>query len=403
MQPKKKYFHRKPRPHQAPPQQKSVPFFDLIRQQKTLGPQIEQAVLRVLRSGKFILSAEVEAFEKSFADYCGVTFGIGVGSGTDALIFALKSVGVQPGDQVILPSYTFVATAFAVQHLGAIPVFADVDPKTYTLDPSAVMKLINRRTKAILPVHLFGRMADMDALADIANKRKLKMVEDAAQAHGATWKYKSPGVQSDAACFSFYPTKNLGAFGDGGMVTTRDESIAKRVRILRNLGRTTHFEHVEAGWTSRLDAVHAVILAVKLRYLHVLNQNRMNAANHYRQKLAATPLVLPQEIPGCRHVYHVFAVQVPDRKRDALRAWLEKHGITTMVHYALPVHRHVFYKAARDTRCDGRLRITNRLAHESLSLPMFPEMTDEEVAYVCHMIQNFYRQGAKPVSAVPKK
>ncbi|MFA6600888.1 MAG: DegT/DnrJ/EryC1/StrS family aminotransferase [Candidatus Omnitrophota bacterium] len=369
-----------------------VPYFDLNRQYPLFSPQVEQAVLRVMRSGKFVLSPDVEAFEKGFAESCGVANGIGVGSGTDALIFALKAVGVRAGDEVIVPSYTFVASVFAILHLGAVPVFADISAKTYTLDPAEIEKLAGARTRAVMPVHLFGRMADMEAIGRIAKLKKLKIVEDACQAHGALWKSKGPGAISDAACFSFYPTKNLGAFGDGGMVVTRNESLAQVTRRLRNLGRATHFDHKEPGWTSRLDAIQSAVLSVKLSYLPVLNQKRIRVAEIYRKKLASTPLVLPQETPGCRQVYHIFSVQVPGGKRDALKAWLEKKGVGTMVHYALPVHCQPFYLEQFDSKSGSRLPVTNRLSQESLSLPMFPELTPEEIDYVCSTILDFYRQ-----------
>ncbi len=368
----------------------SVPFFDLSRQYAKLGPGIETAALAVLRSGKYVLSSGVESFEREFSEYSGVRYGIGCGSGTDALIFALKAVGVGEGDEVIVPSYTFVATVFAILHLGAVPVFADVCLETYALDPSAVSRAIGARTKAILPVHLFGRMADMEALAEIAGRKKLKLIEDAAQAHGATWKSKMAGALSDAACYSFYPTKNLGACGDGGMILTQKEAVADRVRGLRNLGRKTHFEHTEPGWTSRLDAVQSAALSVKLKCLDTMNRKRARITEAYRKGLSETPLVLPAEIPDCRHVYHVFAVRVPGGQRDALRNRLQERGISTMVHYAVPVHRQAFYAARHDRPWDAVLKRTLRLSEESLSLPMFPELKDSEVSYVCGCIRDFF-------------
>jgi dTDP-4-amino-4,6-dideoxygalactose transaminase len=367
-----------------------IPFFDLSRQYAKVGAEVEVAARAVFRSGKYVLSPEVESFERKFSEYSGVRYGIGCGSGTDALIFALKAVGVGEGDEVIVPSYTFVATVFAVLHLGAVPVFADVCLETCTLDPAAAARAISPRTKAILPVHLFGRMADMEALAGIAARKKLKLVEDAAQAHGATWKAKMAGVLSDAACYSFYPTKNLGACGDGGMVVTQKEDVAGRVRGLRNLGRKTHFEHAEPGWTSRLDAVQSAVLSVKLKYLDAMNLRRARIADAYRNGLSGTPVALPSEIPDCRHVYHVFAVRIPGGQRDALRSRLQERGISTMVHYAVPVHRQAFYSLRHDRPWDAVLKRTLRLSEETLSLPMFPEMKDSEVSYVCGCIRDFF-------------
>ncbi len=388
----------KPRPKQNPKPVETceIPFFDLRRQYRLIQPQVERSVAEVFSSGAFVLSPKVIEFETAFAKYANILHGIGVGSGTDALIFALKAAGVEPGDQVIVPSFTFVATVFAILHLGAIPVLADVHPRHFTLDPFATQKLITRKTKAILPVHLFGRMADMPALHEIAKKRKLKLIEDAAQAHGSTWRGNAPGALSDGACFSFYPTKNLGAFGDGGMILTQSDAMAARLRILRNLGRASHTDHVETGWTSRLDAVQAVILSVKLRYLDDFNDNRIRIAQRYRRQLQETPLLLPEELNGSRHVYHVFAVRVPGKNRDALKGWLEKRGVPTVIHYAKPVHEQVFYAPYRAKLNPAKtLPVTEMLARECLSLPIFPEMTHDEVDYVCETIQGFYRRVSK--------
>ena len=366
-----------------------MPYFDLTRQYQMLQPDIEALVLEILASGRYIFGNRLVDFENAFARYCGVRHAVGVGSGTDALIFSLKALEIGDGDEVIVPSFTFVATVFAIRHAGACPVFADIDPKTYTLDPASVERALTRRTRAILPVHLYGQTADMNGLLSIAQKKKLKVVEDACQAHGAAWKGKKAGAIGDAGCFSFYPTKNLGGFGDGGLVLTRDASLAEKIRRLRNLGRVELQDPpASVGWTSRLDAVQAAVLHLKLNHLDGWNEKRRALANRYRHQLAATPLILPEERKGATHVYNLFVVRVPDGNRDSFRKNLGTEGIPTMLHYAAPVHLLSALKNLGKKLVP--LPVTEKISREIVSLPLFPEMRAEEIDRVCEAIRRFY-------------
>lgn len=368
----------------------AVPYFDLKRQYKSLQAEFEAALSDVAASGGYVLSQRVQEFEAAFARAMGSPIGIGVGSGTDALVFSLRALGIGPGDEVILPSFTFTATGFSILHTGATPVFADVDSDTFTLDPKSVEKCITSKTKALLPVHLYGQACDMDALRALAKSKKLCIVEDACQAHGAMWKNEKAGAMSDAGCFSFYPTKNLGAFGDGGMVITSNQLLADSIRRFRNLGRIDLKEaHQVLGWTSRLDAMQAAILNIKLAHLPAFNENRRRVAKRYFSGLESTPLLLPKEGKDRYHVYHLFVVRVPDGKRDALQKHLTEQQIPTMLHYPIPVHRQP--SVAPLSRPGAPLDVTDQLRFEIMSLPIFPEMTDAEVDQVCGAVRSFYR------------
>lgn len=368
----------------------AIPYFDLKRQYENLREDLERALLETAQSGAYILSPKVSEFEKAFADYCGVSQAAGVGSGTDALSFSLKALGIGKGDEVIVPSFTFSASVFSILHAGATPVFAEVDPETYTLDPRSVDACLTKKTKAILPVHLYGQAADMDELMAIAKKRKLKVVEDVCQAHGALWKNRKAGSFGDAGCFSFYPTKNLGAAGDGGMVVSRHARLMEQIKKLRNLGRVTHQgPHELLAYTSRLDALQASILAVKLNHLDGFNRNRRRIASRYMSRLQATPLGLPKEGENRFHVYHLFVVRVPGGKRDALQKYLAEEGVGSMVHYPIPTHRQPAIRTS--LKKTPQLLTTEKLCREILSLPLFPEVTDQEVDRVCEVIRGFYR------------
>jgi dTDP-4-amino-4,6-dideoxygalactose transaminase len=368
----------------------AVPYFDNKRQYRKLQAEIEETFKEAAASGQYVLGARVEEFEKAFADYCGTPYAAGVNSGTDALILALKAIGIGKGDEVIVPSFTFCATVFAILHVQAQPVFAEVEESAYTVDPSSVDKLITKRTRAILPVHLYGQAADMQGLAAIAKRKKLKIIEDACQSHGAEFQGKKTGSWGDAGCFSFYPTKNLGALGDGGAVTLKSTALNDRIRRLRNLGRKTMQEpHSEVAWTTRLDALQAAFLKIKLKHLDTYNDNRRRAAAQYKKELRSTPLILPAEAAGRKHVYHLFVVRVPGGKRDALKNALAAEGIGSMVHYPLPVHRLPVCKPFVKKKAD--LKLTDCLPKEILSLPMFPEMTAEEVSKVGDAVRRFYR------------
>lgn len=316
------------------------------------------------------------------AEVCGVSHGIGVNSGTDALVLALKAVGVGPGDEVITSSFSFVASASAVLMVGARPVFVDIVPSTYNLDPALVEKAVTPRTRAVLAVHLYGQPAAMDAIGDIARSRGIAVVEDAAQAVGATYAGRPAGSWSDVACLSFYPTKNLGGCGDGGMVLTSRDDIAQAVRRLRDHGSPRKYEHVELGYSSRLDEMQAALLRVKLPHLPAWNETRRSIAARYRELLRGAPLALAEEVPPARHIYHQFTVRSP--KRDALVAALAEAGIGTAVHYPIPIPAQPMF-AMPDA--DRAFPHATRAAAEVLSLPCFPELSDEEIQTVAAAVR----------------
>lgn len=369
--------------------QVSVPYFDIKRQYALLGKQYEAAFARVGASGAYILGPDVTEFEKSFADFCQTPYAVAVGSGTDALILSLKACGIGKGDEVIVPSFTFSASAFCIIHAGATPVMVDVDPHTYTLCPKAVEKAITKKTKAILPVHLYGQAAEMGPILNLSKKHKLYIFEDACQAHGALWKGKRVGSFGKTGSFSFYPTKNLGALGDGGCITTSDEELVETTQRMRNLGRKTVKEnHLYVGITSRLDSAQAAILSIKLKHLDSFNDKRHKAASWYFRNLTHTPLQLPHEGADRRHVYHLFVVRVPGGKRDALQNYLAENNIGSMVHYPIPVHLQPACKPK--VKVPHSMKVTEQICGEILSLPMFPEITEEEVKTVCAVINKFY-------------
>lgn len=379
-----------PKPHQNSLPLHKLPYFDIKRQHNAFLNTTLAAFEKIYTSGAYILGPAVKDFEQKFAAYTGVPYAAGVGSGTDALIFGLKAAGIKKGDEVIVPSFTFTATALAVLHLGAVPVFADVDARSFTLNPDSVLQVKGKKVKAMIPVHLFGQCADMDALMSIAKSRKLKVIEDACQAHGAAWKGKKAGDFGDAGAFSFYPTKNLGGIGDGGILTIRNEKTYQRVLQYRNLGKGIKdpLVHDEIGWTSRLDSIQAAFLSIKLDHLDALNDERRKLAAFFEEKLRRTPLKLPQEVPGALHVYHIYVVRVPDGKRDALKAHLATEGVPSMIHYATPVHRQPIMKKYKTRKVS--LPVTEKLRNEVLTLPFFPGMTFEEVDLIAQSIRSFY-------------
>jgi dTDP-4-amino-4,6-dideoxygalactose transaminase len=342
--------------------------------------EIGAAVRRVFESGHYILGQEVRGFEQAFASYLGVEHAVGVNSGTDALTLTLTALGVGPGDEVITVSHTALATVAAVLASGATPVLVDVDPEYWTIDPAAVQRAISARTKAIVPVHLYGAPADLSALLAIADAAGVPVVEDCAQATGASYQGRRVGTRGRAGCFSFYPTKNLGALGDGGAVVTADAALAERIRRLRQYGWDDQRQTVAPGVNSRLDEMQAAILSVKLPTLDADNERRRVLADRYRQRLARLPLLLPREPEQSRHVYHLFVVV--SAERDRLQRKLAESGVGAGVHYPIPAHRHNGY----DERCrvaDGGLPNTDRLAASVLSLPMYPELEIEAVDQVC--------------------
>lgn len=353
----------------------TIPLVDLKAQYRAIKPEIDDAVHRVLESAQFILGDEVAAFEREFAAYCRVGEAVGLNSGTSALHLALLAAGVGPGDEVVTVPFTFVATVSAIVYTGATPVFVDIHPDHYTMDPGQLERVITPRTKAVVPVHLYGQPADMDPILDIARRHGLAVIEDAAQAHGAEYKGRRCGSFGDMACFSFYPGKNLGAYGEGGAVVTDDPGLARQLRLLRSWGEERRYEHSIKAFNYRMDGLQGAILRVKLRHLEDWTERRRSRAAAYRRALAPLPIRLPVERPDVRHVYHVFAVRVASR--DAWRHQLGDLGIQTGVHYPIPVH---LQPAHRDLGyAEGSFPVAEAIASEVLSLPIYPELTDDQV------------------------
>jgi len=352
-----------------------IPYGDLQRQYRSIKPEIDAAVLRVLESAQYILGDEVAAFEREFAAYCGVREAVAVNSGTSALHLALLAAGVGTGDEVITVPFTFVATAAAVEYVGAKPVFVDIDPTTYTMAASEIERAITPRTKAIMPVHLYGHPADMDAILEIARRRGLTVIEDAAQAHGATYRGRRCGSIGEVAAFSFYPGKNLGACGEGGAVVTNDAGLARKVRVLRDWGQERRYEHAVKGFNHRMDGLQGAILRVKLRHVEKWTEARRARALQYRALLAGSGIGLPVEQADCHHVYHVFAVRL--RQRNATRERLQAAGIETRVHYPIPIHLQPAYRDLGYHR--GDFPVSETASETVLSLPIYAEMTPEQV------------------------
>jgi len=355
-----------------------IPYVDLQAQYRALKPEIDAAVLRVFEQAQFILGPAVAAFENDFAAYCHAAEAVGVNSGTSALHVALLAAGVGPGDEVITVPYTFVATVAAIEYAGALPVFVDVEPGYWTMDPAQIEAAITPRTKAIVPVHLYGQPADMDPILAIARAHGLRVIEDACQAHGSEYHGRRCGSMGDIGCFSFYPGKNLGAYGEGGAAVTNDPALAKTMRLLRAWGEETRYEHTLKAFNYRMDGVQGAVLGVKLRYLESWNEARRRHAAEYGRQLAGGPAAVPIERPGTRHVYHVYVVRLA--QRDAMRARLAEAGVQTGVHYPIPVHlqpayRNLGYEA-------GDFPVSERVASEVLSLPIFPELTSEQIGTI---------------------
>jgi dTDP-4-amino-4,6-dideoxygalactose transaminase len=355
-----------------------VPFLDLKGQYHSIKPEIDAAVAKILESSQFVLGEEVAGFEREFATYSGAAHGVAVNSGTSALHLAFLAAGIGPGDEVITIPHTFVATVAAIRYTGARAVFVDVDPVAFTMDPGKVEAAITPRTRAIVPVHLYGHPADMDPILEIGRRRKLLVVEDAAQAHGARYKDRPIGSLGDLACFSFYPGKNLGAYGEGGIVVTGNEEYVRKIRMLRDWGQERKYHHVLAGYNYRMEGLQGAILRVKLRYLEKWTEARRAHAARYRALLADTGLGLPAEMPWARHVYHVYAVRT--RERESLMKRLNERGIQTGIHYPVPVHLQPAYAESAWQR--GSFPHSEKAADEVLSLPMYPEMTEEHLRAV---------------------
>ncbi|MBC8473486.1 MAG: DegT/DnrJ/EryC1/StrS family aminotransferase [Candidatus Omnitrophica bacterium] len=362
-----------------------VDVFSLKKQYEDIKDEIKGPVDKVITSGGFILGEDVKLFEQEFPDYCGVKHGVGVNSGTDALFLACLACGIGKGDEVIVMPYTYIATALGISMAGATPVFVDIEEKTYNIDISKIEKAITKKTKAILPVHLYGHPADMDPIMEIAARHKLKVIEDCAQAHGALYKNKKVGSFGHAACFSFYPTKNLGAFGDGGMVITDSEDIKQRLLLLRDYGRKGRYEHILKGYNSRLDTLQAAILRVKLKHLDEWDEKRRKNASLYTKlfKENKIDVVCPYEADYAKHVYHLYAVRVKNRK-DVMEKLAEK-GIRTLIHYPIPIHLQDAYKDLGHKK--GDFPVSEKCCEEILTLPMYPELPEEDIKYVVQALK----------------
>jgi len=361
-----------------------VPFLDLKAQYNAIRGEINSAIQEVLESTAFAGGPYVAKFEEQFAAYCGTRYAVGVGNGTDALWLVMLAKGIGPGDEVITVPNTFIATAEAVSLCGAKPVFVDVDPRTYTMDPAGLKRAITARTKAIIPVHLFGQTADMDPLLAIAREHGLMVIEDACQAHGAQYKGRIAGSMGVAGCFSFYPGKNLGAYGEAGAVVTDDQELAAKIKVLREHGQPRKYIHSVIGWNARMDGIQGAILSVKLRHLPAANEARRAHARQYSELLSGVAgIVLPVEMPVAKHVYHIYAIR--SKKRDELISRLAARDIACGIHYPVPLHLQEAYASLGLPM--GTYPVAEVSAQEFVSLPMYPELSVEQIAYVCHEIK----------------
>lgn len=363
----------------------NIPLVDLKAQYDTIREDVREVIDSVIESSAFVNGPFVAGFEKQFAEFCGCRFAVGVGSGTSALKLALEGLGIGPGDEVITAPNSFIATAEAISACGAVPVFADVDESTDTISAANISKTLTRRTKAVIPVHLYGQTADMDAILNLARERGLKVIEDACQAHGALYKGRPVGSFGHAACFSFYPGKNLGAYGEGGAVVTSDPALERRVRIYRDHGQHEKYYHDIIGWNDRLDGIQAAVLSVKLKYINGWNERRRKLAALYERLLSGSGVRLPREAPYARHVYHIYAAGVPDR--DECLRFMAGRGINCGIHYPVPIHLQPAY-ASLGLR-EGSFPVAESRAREVLSLPMYPELNESQVVRVAENLLDF--------------
>lgn len=362
-----------------------VPFVSFTTMEKELDKEIRSAFERVYASSWYIKGKEDEEFEKEFAEFCHSKFCVGTGNGLDAIVLPLKALNITSGDEVIVPSNTYIATALAVTYVGATPIFVEPDIRTYNIDPLKIEEKITERTKAIIPVHLYGQPCDMDPIMEIAKKYKLHVVEDCAQAHGATYKGKVIGSFGDAAAFSFYPGKNLGALGDGGATVTNNEEISLKVRALGNYGSDYKYHHIYKGNNSRLDEMQAAFLRAKLPHLNRMNNERKRIANRYINEIKNPNIVLPYVLEECDSVWHVFAIRC--NRRDELSKYLNDNGISTNIHYPIPMHKQ---KAYEDLNIpSGALPIAEEISETQLSIPMYYGMTEEQIDFVINKINEF--------------
>lgn len=370
----------------------NIPLVGLFDQYQTIQPEIDAAIQNIITKSAFVGGEEVRRFESEFAAFCEARACVGVGNGTDALYLTLRALGLGPGDEVITVAHTFIATAEAISMTGATPVFIDVTHETMLMDPALIEPAITPRTKAIVPVHLYGQSCDMDAIMEIARRRNLKVVEDAAQAHGARWRGQRVGSIGDAATFSFYPGKNLGAFGDAGAVVSQDEALIEQIRMLANHGRLEKYTHKMEGVNSRLDGLQAAILRVKLRYLDEWNEKRRQIADAYREQLTNPAIILPTVHENAEPVWHLFVIRLAEREQ--LQTSLKQEGIATGVHYPIPLHLQPAYE---DRRASYQLPATERAAQEVLSLPMYPELQQEQIETICNAVSSPYAETGSAV------
>jgi len=366
-------------------EKQSVPLLDLTAQFRSIEPEIREAMDRVVTSGRFIQGPEVVEFEKEVGAYCRVPHAIACASGTDALILAMRALGVGPGDEVVTPAYSFLASASAIALVGGKPVFVDIEPDTYNIDLEKLEGALTPRTKAVIVVHLFGQCANLDTVKTICERRGVPLVEDAAQAIGAEWNGKRAGSVGDIGCFSFFPSKNLGAFGDGGLVVSTRAELGDKLRLLREHGARPKYNHIELGMNSRLDALQAAILRVKLRHLENWTEGRRRNADLYRERLAGAAVGLPVARPEARHIYNQFVIR--STKREELRAHLAAAGVGTEIYYPKPMHTQPCFASLGHT--EGDFPVSEAASRETLAVPIYPELTKEQIAYVADRVREF--------------
>ncbi|OXS55990.1 transcriptional regulator [Cohnella sp. CIP 111063] len=369
----------------------NIQLIDLKKQYESIKTEIHTAALGVLDSGSYILGPDVQRFENEIAEYCGTKYAIGVANGTDALLLTLDALGIGPGDEVITTPFTFFATAEVVSQMGATPVFIDIDPKTYNLDVSKIEQAITAKTKAIIPVHIFGQPANMDEILSIASKHSLHVVEDACQAIGSQYKGRPIGSMGAAGCFSFFPTKNLGGYGDGGIIVTNNEQLMSRLRILRAHGSNPKYYHSMIGYNSRLDPLQAAMLSVKLKYLDGWNAKRKELSLKYNEAFRDLPITCPYAAEDRKHVYHLYIIQT--EFRNELISHLEKNGVASGIYYPVPLHRqNVYLELGYE---EGSLKEAEEASNRTMALPLYPEMTEEEQQYVIDTVRDFFNKKVK--------
>ena len=366
----------------------NIPLVDVKSQYRSIKDDIDTAISGVLSSCAFIAGPPVKTFEEAFAAYCNARHCVGVGNGTDALFIALKTLGISDGDEVITAANSFIATSEAITLAGARAVFVDINPRTFNIDVHKIKEKITSRTKAIIPVHLYGQPADMDPILQLASKHNLKVIEDAAQAHGAVYKGRKVGTLGDMACFSFYPGKNLGAFGDAGAIVTNEDKFARKIRMVANHGRIDKYDHAVEGINSRLDSLQAAVLAVKLKHLAAWTKRRRRITNQYNEYLRGVEVVTPMELEGVESVYHLYVVRVNKGLRDKLQSYLKTKGIFAGIHYPIALPNLKAYAYLNHCECD--FPVATKASNEILSLPMFPELEESQIRYVVETIKEFF-------------